>query len=241
MSSQLLAKINRRPGLYGGCVLHRQQALCTLLDPELTSYALALLQPTQSKSYTEEDNRRIQRRGLKIREMMMRGKRKLIRSREYRLRTYANCFLGHEMVDLLLEKGEVRTRDAAKELGRRLLQAGVIRNVMNEQDFRDEVKLYRFRVDEQDDLSFGALAPMPPGIRKGVLDGLTDGGNGANDPEVDAQPKHRTVDLRPLVLAGHGRDARTSAALRGLKLPAGVSRCCRNMPSNVTGSGVSIH
>ena len=100
----------------------------------------------QSKTYTEEDSRRIQRRGLKIREMMMRGKRKLIRSREYRLRTYANCFLGQEMIDLLLDKGEVRTRDAAKQLGRRLLQAGVIHHVMNEQDFRDEMKLYRFRV-----------------------------------------------------------------------------------------------
>ena len=95
----------------------------------------------QSKSYTEEDSRRIQRRGLKIREMMLRGRSKLIRSHEYRLRTYANCFLGHEMVDLLLEKGEVRTRDAAKQLGRRLLQAGVIHHVLNEQDFRDEAKL----------------------------------------------------------------------------------------------------
>jgi len=57
-------------------------------------------------------------------------------------------FLGHEMVDLLIEKGEVRTRDAAKQLGRRLMQAGIIHHVMNEQDFRDEVRLYRFKVDE---------------------------------------------------------------------------------------------
>ena len=58
-SSQLLDKINRRDGLMGGCVLHRQQALCTLLNPELTAYTLALLQPTQSKTYTEEDSRRV--------------------------------------------------------------------------------------------------------------------------------------------------------------------------------------
>lgn len=70
---------------------------------------------------------------------MMRGKHKLIRSREYRLRTYKNSFVGHELVDLLLEKGEVRTREAARQLGRRLLEAGVIHHVMNEQDFRDEV------------------------------------------------------------------------------------------------------
>ena len=69
----------------------------------------------------------------------MRGKHKLIRSREYRLRTYKNSFVGHELVDLLLEKGEVRTREAARQLGRRLLEAGVIHHVMNEQDFRDEV------------------------------------------------------------------------------------------------------
>ena len=59
----------------------------------------------------------------------------------YRLRIYPNTFNGNEMVDLLIEKGEARTRDAAKQLGRRLMQAGIIRHVMNEQDFRDEQKL----------------------------------------------------------------------------------------------------
>lgn len=106
-------------------MLYKQRAMYSQLSPELTSYALALLQPTQSTSYTDEDNRRIQRRGLKIREMMLRGKNRLIKSREYRLRVYPSCFLGHEMVDLLLEKGEARTRDAAKQLGRRLMQVGV--------------------------------------------------------------------------------------------------------------------
>jgi len=94
MASQLLEKIQQRPGILGGCVLYRQRCMYTQLTPELTSYALALLQPTQSTSYTEEDNRRIQRRGLKIREMMLRGKNKLIRNREYRLRVYQNCTLG---------------------------------------------------------------------------------------------------------------------------------------------------
>eukprot|EP00039_Didymoeca_costata_P008949 m.118915 g.118915 ORF g.118915 m.118915 type:complete len:743 (-) comp14296_c0_seq1:2237-4465(-) len=219
MSSQLLDRISRRPGLLGGCVLHRQQALCTLLSPELTAYALALLQPTQSKSYTEEDNRRIQRRGLKIREMMTRGKHNLIKSREYRLRTYANCFLGHEMVDLLIEKGEVRTRDAARQLGRKLLQAGVIHQVMNEQDFRDDVKLYRFRVDEEDYPQQRQLTQ--PSTQAGRREMSSDRIGGLDSVHRDLQ-RSRSVDLRPLVLAGHGRDARAAAAQHGLSLPAGV-------------------
>lgn len=83
MASSLLERIQRRPGVLGGCVLHRQRAMYSQLSPDVTAYALALLQPTQSSSYTDEDNRRIQRRGLKIREMMLRGKNRLIRSREY--------------------------------------------------------------------------------------------------------------------------------------------------------------
>ena len=83
MASSLLERIQRRSGVLGGCVLHRQRAMYSQLSPDVTAYALALLQPTQSSSYTDEDNRRIQRRGLKIREMMLRGKNRLIRSREY--------------------------------------------------------------------------------------------------------------------------------------------------------------
>jgi hypothetical protein len=166
----------------------------------------------------------------------MRGKHKLIRSREYRLRTYKNSFVGHEMVDLLLEKGEVRTRDAAKQLGRRLLQAGVIHHVMNEQDFRDEVRLYRFRVDEDDYTSrAGATGGVGAGAGGGS-DRPADrtvgtptggggggvGGRGAGAAGGGGGERPRAVDLRPLVLAGHGRDARTAAELQGLVLPVGV-------------------
>lgn len=231
MASQLLQKIQQKPGILGGCVLYRQRCMYTQLSPELTSYALALLQPTQSSSYTEEDNRRIQRRGLKIREMMLRGKNKLIRNREYRLRVYQNCFLGHEMVDLLIEKGEVRTRDAAKQLGRRLMQAGIIHHVMNEQDFRDEVRLYRFKVDEPEtnEMKDYSQPKTPVNLRSASLhtQGST-GSDSRSDKGLDlgsqdgGDSSGYAVDLRPLVLAGHGRDARTTAALHGLSLPAGV-------------------
>eukprot|EP00040_Diaphanoeca_grandis_P024922 m.137713 g.137713 ORF g.137713 m.137713 type:complete len:735 (-) comp29939_c0_seq1:248-2452(-) len=232
MASQLLEQIQQRPGILGGCVLYRQRCMYTQLTPELTAYALALLQPTQSTTYTEEDNRRIQRRGLKIREMMLRGKSKLIRNREYRLRVYQNCFLGHEMVDLLIEKGEVRTRDAAKQLGRRLMQAGIIHHVMNEQDFRDEVRLYRFKVDEPEsqrsDYSQGnSMASLVSRVQNVYNSDRSDSGSdrtseyGTGYREAPAV-RVPNVDLRPLVLAGHGRDARTTAALHGLSLPAGV-------------------
>lgn len=66
---------------------------------------------------------------------MSQSPKKLIRSREYRLHTYTNCFVGSEFVDFVIEKGEVkvlnnqlidvdevRSRPAAVALGRRLLK-----------------------------------------------------------------------------------------------------------------------
>lgn len=104
-------------------------------------------------------------------------------------------------------------------------QAGIIRHVMNEQDFRDEQKLYRFRVDEEGQRSEG----LPVLAGRSTLVGSDAGGDASSAPETPggyreplSRPRSRLVDLRPLVLAGHGRDARTTAALHGLTLPAGV-------------------
>lgn len=118
----LLSTLFRYPGVLGGCVLNRQRVLAMQLPAKMTSFILALLQPTQSTSYTEEDKRQIQRRGLKIREMMLRGSQKYIAKREYRLRSYNNSFVGKDMIDVLMQRGEVRSRDAGVKLGCRLLQ-----------------------------------------------------------------------------------------------------------------------
>ena len=110
-----------------------------------------------------------------------------------------------------------------------------------------QVKLYRFRVDEEDytsrhqqpsmikeKMSKSPMQPFTPGGSDasssggggkgggGKGGGSADGGGSAAEGGSEAQQRSRSVDLRPLVLAGHGRDARTAAELQGLSLPAGV-------------------
>jgi len=50
----------------------------------------------------------------------------LIKDRRYHLRVYQECFVGHEMVDWLLKKGEVESRKEAVAMMQKLLDHGVI-------------------------------------------------------------------------------------------------------------------
>ena len=50
----------------------------------------------------------------------------IIKSRRYHLRVYENCFVGHDMVDWLLKKGEVESRKEAVAMMQKLLDHGVI-------------------------------------------------------------------------------------------------------------------
>lgn len=50
----------------------------------------------------------------------------LIKDRRYHLRVYQTCFVGHEMVDWLLRKGEVESRREAVAMMQKLLDNGVI-------------------------------------------------------------------------------------------------------------------
>lgn len=50
----------------------------------------------------------------------------LIKDRRYHLRIYQACFVGHEMVDWLLRKGEVESRREAVAMMQKLLDNGVI-------------------------------------------------------------------------------------------------------------------
>lgn len=50
----------------------------------------------------------------------------LIKDRRYHLRSYECCFLGQEMVDWLLKKGEVESRQEALTMMKKLLENGVI-------------------------------------------------------------------------------------------------------------------
>lgn len=50
----------------------------------------------------------------------------IIKSRRYHLRVYESCFVGHDMVDWLLKKGEVESRKEAVAMMQKLLDNGVI-------------------------------------------------------------------------------------------------------------------
>lgn len=50
----------------------------------------------------------------------------LIKDRRYHLKQYEKCFIGHEMVDWLLKKGEVESRSEAVAMMQKLLDNGVV-------------------------------------------------------------------------------------------------------------------
>ena len=50
----------------------------------------------------------------------------LIKDRRYHLKVYEKCFVGHDMVDWLLKKGEVESRSEAVAMMQKLLDHGVV-------------------------------------------------------------------------------------------------------------------
>ena len=49
----------------------------------------------------------------------------LVQDRKYHLTTYKTCFVGSQLVDWLVQKGEASNREEAVKLGRELLDAGI--------------------------------------------------------------------------------------------------------------------
>jgi hypothetical protein len=94
---------------------------------------------------------------------ILHGESKLIRDRKYHLRTYKECFVGGEMVDWLIDRGEVSTREEGVEVMQKLLDYGVIHHVVDDHCFKDEKLFYRFR---RDDGTYQG-PPDPPIVAKG--------------------------------------------------------------------------
>lgn len=130
--------------------------------------------------------------------------------------------------------GEVQDRRAGVELGRRLLQAGVIRHIINEHDFKDDsTKFYTFYMDDVQRLGHSSvdIRPMSPGEAMGAMSPSPDRRwSLANDMLKSPKPaivragphasiRNRLVEAPPLNLAGHGRESRSACNLRGLSLP----------------------
>ena len=50
----------------------------------------------------------------------------MIKDRRFHLRAYSKCFIGSEMVDWLLKKGEVESRNEAVQMMQKLVDYGVL-------------------------------------------------------------------------------------------------------------------
>jgi EAL domain-containing protein (putative c-di-GMP-specific phosphodiesterase class I) len=68
-----------------------------------------------------------------------------VRDRMFRLRTYANCFVGRDAVDWMVSHRDVSRTEAVRML-RRLTALGLINHVLEEHDFEDAELFYRLAV-----------------------------------------------------------------------------------------------
>ncbi|MGF1523840.1 MAG: hypothetical protein ACFBSF_16100 [Leptolyngbyaceae cyanobacterium] len=71
-----------------------------------------------------------------------------IKDRQFRLKTYRQCFVGGEATDWLVSHLKI-AREEAVQIGQRLIKENWIHHVVDEQTFQDEYFFYRFRWDEQ--------------------------------------------------------------------------------------------
>jgi hypothetical protein len=78
-----------------------------------------------------------------------------ISDRRHLLRLYPRCFVGSEAVDWLVENERV-SRAEAERIGRRLMERGLVRHVLDEHPFRDARLFYRFQADQPDTIATDA-------------------------------------------------------------------------------------
>lgn len=71
-----------------------------------------------------------------------------IADRRHLLTTYPRCFVGREAVDWLVRNIGL-TREEAVEVGRLLVQKGIVHHVLDEHGFKDRNFFYRFYADEE--------------------------------------------------------------------------------------------
>ncbi|XP_068750320.1 DEP domain-containing mTOR-interacting protein-like isoform X1 [Montipora capricornis] len=93
---------------------------------------------------------------------------------------YRSCFTGLELVDWLIQNGEVPDRGQAVLLGRELLDQAIIKHVTDEFHFRDENIFYQFMIDKV--------------VNKKLIDAL-----GIIDEKIPGSPRNFTQrNLLPL-------------------------------------------
>ncbi|XP_054700967.1 DEP domain-containing mTOR-interacting protein-like [Grus americana] len=86
-------------------------------------------------------------RGQSLYEKLVSVEESILKVREENSVKYQRAFLGCEMIDWLVQEGEVENRKEAVELGRALLEHGIIQHVSNRHHFFDSDILYQFWIN----------------------------------------------------------------------------------------------
>lgn len=68
----------------------------------------------------------------------------VVQDRTYRFRTYPQCFVGSEAVDVLMKLFDFKNRQEAVKLGRKFMDRGLFFHVVFEHTFKDGYYFYRF-------------------------------------------------------------------------------------------------
>ncbi|XP_025057526.1 DEP domain-containing mTOR-interacting protein-like isoform X3 [Alligator sinensis] len=86
-------------------------------------------------------------RGQSLHEKLISVEDSILKAREENAVKYQRTFLGCEMIDWLIKEGETANRKEAIELGRALLEHGIIQHVSSRYHFFDSNLLYQFRIN----------------------------------------------------------------------------------------------
>jgi small-conductance mechanosensitive channel len=105
-----------------------------------------------------------------------------IRDRRFSFRVYRQCFLGSDAVNWLM-KQEQATREEAILMGQLMVEQDLIHHVLDEHGFEDSPLFYRFRADENQDLSMNVDVDKDYGMEE---DDRGDPANENNGMEFDS-------------------------------------------------------
>ncbi|XP_076826923.1 DEP domain-containing mTOR-interacting protein isoform X2 [Brachyhypopomus gauderio] len=86
-------------------------------------------------------------RGQRIYEKLMISENSLIQTRAEEGVTYERTLVASEFIDWLVQEGEITSREEAEQLGRRLLEHGIIQHVSSRHHFSDGDLLFQFRMN----------------------------------------------------------------------------------------------
>lgn len=91
-----------------------------------STYTASLNEKSMTSTVKASNRAAILAVGEELRILLHEEEPPLIKDRRFHLRTYQKCFVGSDMVDWLLKKGEVESREEAVAMMQKLIDYGVV-------------------------------------------------------------------------------------------------------------------